>query len=126
MNLDTGLPIGCAGSEHGHVAGRLTGPERNRDGVGREARGIGEGDHITEGDRHPFRARGLAADHGQSGSALRREDVPGQQRLGRRRAPFRGQHLPDLIGGFRAALDRTDLAGRRTLRPFRTITLRSP
>jgi hypothetical protein len=40
-------------------------PERNRDVVGREARRIGEHQHVAEGDGHPCPATGLTADHGE-------------------------------------------------------------
>src|SRR5882672_7852783 len=47
------------------------GAEGVRNIVGRKACGIGKREHVGEGDRHPLPASGLAADHGQRGSALR-------------------------------------------------------
>src|SRR5258706_3149998 len=100
----------------GEQSGRSSGFNKNggltsasakgaRDIVGRKTGSIGEREHVGEGDRHPFPASRLAADHGPRGSTLRPENIPGQQRQRRRQAPFGGQQLSDLFGCLLAALD---------------------
>src|ERR1700678_4783260 len=73
--------------------------KRVGDVVGRQTGDISEGEHIGEGDRHPFPASGLATNDGERGSALRGKAVPGQQRQRGGEAPFGGKHLSDLGGG---------------------------
>jgi hypothetical protein len=53
-------------------------PQRDGDVVGREARGVGEHQHVGEGHGHPLPAAGLAPDHRERGCALRCKDVPGE------------------------------------------------
>ena len=90
----------------------LTGAERDCDLVGDERAGIGQRQHVAEGDEHPLPASGLALDDRERRGALRREDVPGEQRQRSGEAPLVGERLADLLGGFLAALDRVDRAER--------------
>ena len=100
----------------GHAEG-LTRAQRDGDPIGDERREIRQRQHVGEGDEHQAPAAGLAADHRQRRGALRREHVPGEQRQRGGEAPFVGQRLADLLGGFLAAFDRIDGAERRRPRP---------
>src|SRR5262249_4207006 len=117
----SGLPPNCRSVKTSTVAkfnsiARLTSwfetalprAERYRNVVSDESRHIRQRQHITERNCHPPPAPGLASDHGESGGALRRKDVPREQRERRCETPFGGECLADLLRSLLAAFDGVD------------------